>query len=265
MSLSRSLAVMMFLSIPGVAGERHAFEAPGPKILSALDVRPAECGDAGEDRWPDHVASACGTTGHSFKSLKKAWRQALRGPLGDVLRWDGAPWRDTGANEKTMYANASVPVAVVFDFDAGRAVVRWPRSYPGCHRGFEFTWFPDSTDILPPVAKQPVRPEFPEPARVERTGGTVLGSFLVDESGRVVDVCVVAALPLHRGFEQATVEAYEEATYEPASRAGTPVAIASPVSVEFELMGDGSGSGASVLARAWFENALAARQTPEEK
>jgi hypothetical protein len=57
----------------------------------------------------------------------------------------------------------------------------------------------------------------------------------------------------------------EEATYEPASRAGTPVAIASPVSVEFELMGDGSGSGASVLARAWFENALAARQTPEEK
>ena len=254
MRLIGYVVALSILVSPVRAEESKPFVRPGEGILAGLGIESVECDAAEKARYVDHIAVSCGTTDQSFKSIKKIWRKAVRrGPLADTVRWDGAPWRDTTETEKTMYVLGGVPVAVSIDFASGVVGVRWPESYPGCHTGFEFAWFTAATDILSPVATRRENPDYPEQARAQRTGGTVIGSFLVDGTGRVLDVCVVAAHPRGLGFEQAMVEAYMRASYEPATRGGEPIAVAAPIATEFHTVPGGSWS--SVLAQAWFESA----------
>lgn len=172
---------------------------------------------------------------------------------GKTVRWDGAPWRDATGDRKTLYAQAAgLPLALTFDPATGTTLARWPESYPGCHDGFEFAWYATSEDIHAPEARKRELAVFLEAARVQRTGGTVIGSFLADASGRVMDVCVVAAHPPGLGFEQATVDAYLRSTFGPATRNGEPLAVAAAASMEFEV--NAGMSFSSVLAQAWFES-----------
>jgi len=254
MSVTRILAGMLFAAMPAVAGEGQPFAPPGDKVLGGLGIEQVECAAEEDRRFPDHVAAVCGTTGQPFKSLRKVWRKAARrGALANLVRWDGSPWRDSPGGRKTVYAMASgLPLALSLDPVTGTVAVRWPESYPGCHDGFEFDWYTASPDILGPETRKQEFAEFPEKARVQRTGGTVIGSYLLDTKGRVVDVCVVAAHPPGLGFEPATVEAYMRSRYGPASRNGEPVAFAAPATMEFDI--NGGMNWSSVLAQAWFES-----------
>jgi len=254
MGILRILCVLVLAAVPVVAGQGKQFVPPGGKILEGLGIDPVECRAEEKSRFPDHVAVVCGTTGEPFKSLRKTWSKAVRrGALADLVRWDGSPWRDSPGRRKTVYAMAgALPLALSVDTAAGTVAVRWPESYPGCHGGADFAWYTASLDIVGPETKKQEHADFPEEARIQRTGGTVIGSYLLDTKGRVVDVCVVAAHPPRLGFEQSTVEAYMRSRYGPASRSGEPVAVAAPAVMEFSV--NGGMNWSSVLAQAWFES-----------
>ena len=78
-----------------------------------------------------------------------------------------------------------------------------------------------------------------------------MGSFVLDENGRVVDVCVVGVYPPNIGFEKASVEAQTSTTYEPATRGGAPLAIAATFSHTFSI--NFEGSYVSALLKNYFD------------
>ena len=234
--------------------EPRTFSPPAPEVFHALGAQPTDCPESRTHRFDDHIAVHCAATAEPFKSIKKRWRKTVRrGALADFVQWDGSPWRKAAETEYFVYAFLQgTPVAITFDDTDGTLTVNWPESYPGCHRGYEVTWWAETEDVLSPTTRDVVRPIFPEEARAQRSGGAVMGSSLVDSNGRVVDVCVAGVYPPNVGFEKASIDAQAGTTYEPATRDGEPVAIATTFSHTFWV--NVEGTYASALLRNYFDS-----------
>lgn len=248
------VSLALALACPGAVAERAAPPDPGAEILAALGTEPVDCDDARSSRYDEHIVAHCGTTNLTTKSFKKTWRKAVRsGPLAERMRPDGAPWRSTGATEKTMYTVlVSVPVAVSVDLAEGIVAVFSPRTFPGCHQGGQgFVWAAEA-NVVPQVVQRDF-PDFPEEARRRPTGGAVLGSFVVDTTGYVVDVCIVAVEPAHVGFGPAAAEAQRRTSYRPATLDGQPVAVGAMFLTAFEV--GMAGAPVSALVHVYFKRA----------
>jgi len=254
----RRVAVGLFITLmTGAIGagakEPLGFRPPSASIFEALGAEAVACPDSRTREFEDHVVVDCATTGESFKTIRKLWRKAVRrGSLAKLVRWDEAPWRKGSGTARVMYAlHGGTPLEIQFDEISGAITVNWPDSYPGCHAGYDVTWWTKTTDVLPPTAREQVHPDFPEQARVQRTAGAVMGSFVLDRSGRIVDVCVVGVYPANVGFEEASVEAQMGTRYEPATRDGEPVGVAATFSHTYWLPPE--GAHVSPLLKNYFD------------
>jgi len=237
--------------------ERHLFRPPDTLLFEVLGADPTACSATQSGQFEDHVAVRCATLAESFKSLKKIWRKAIRGGgLSRSVQWDEGPWKKVGGTGRQAHAfHDETPVEITFDESTGALTVSWPESYPGCHAGFEAIWFARSDDILSPESKERVGPAFPEEARIQRASGSVIGSFVLDEEGRVADICVLGTNPPNVGFEQASVQALSDSSFKPATRNGRPVAIIVNFVHTYEV--NLTGSYTSPLLKNYFDSVRA--------
>jgi len=209
-----SLAFVLVM-VPGAEAESRTFVPPHHDVFVALELTPSEFPDQA-GRFKDHVATRCATTDESLKSVKKRWRKAVRaGTLEEHIDWDGGWWRKMDSDLFVVFAvHRNTPIEVAFDETSGAVMVSWPEGFPGCHEEFDVTWFGRTDDVSFPERKNSISPEYPEKARERGASGAVLGSFLLGENGKVIDVCIVAVHPPGIGFEEASVEAERAGAYE---------------------------------------------------
>ncbi len=88
-------------------------------------------------------------------------------------------------------------------------------------------------DVKPPHALSNPDPDYTEVARQAGFQGTTLLWMIIDAEGKVRDIRVVRALGL--GLDDQAVEKVRNWTFEPARRAGDPVAVQVNVEVKFRL------------------------------
>ncbi len=250
----RRFVIVVVLTVSLMAGsttraEPRTFREPAGAIFEALGAPVVDCPAS---PFEDHIAVRCATTTDSFKSIKKLWRRAARGPLESFIQWDDAPWRKAGDTERRLYVfNHGTPVEIALEETEGRLTVSWPQSYPQCHAGYDLTWFARTDDVLSSGPTHRVYPDYPKDARQRGVGGVVMGSFLLDAKGRVVDVCVRAVNPPNVGFEEASRESLMQSRFEPATRDGRPIALAVHFSQTFEVRP--GVSYASMLLKNYFD------------
>ena len=84
---------------------------------------------------------------------------------------------------------------------------------------------PEPLHMVPPVY----------PWEMKRTGhtGTVILSFVIDESGSMQNLTVADSS--HREFIDPALEAFRKWTFKPARRAGVPVAMRATIPIQFAL------------------------------
>ena len=88
-------------------------------------------------------------------------------------------------------------------------------------------------DVSAPKLISSKEPEFPESekGRKGKFEGTCLLGFVVDESGMPQDVHVVRSL--RQDFDEKAIEAVRQYRFQPATKAGAPVAVSLKVEVKF--------------------------------
>jgi polysaccharide chain length determinant protein (PEP-CTERM system associated) len=87
--------------------------------------------------------------------------------------------------------------------------------------------------VIAPVLQIAPAPTYPPIAARQRLGGTVELSVLVDETGGVSDVRVVAGVGGRSGLNEAAVNSVKLRRYRPATRDGVAVRVWVPVRVQF--------------------------------
>ena len=87
-------------------------------------------------------------------------------------------------------------------------------------------------DVVPPKPLKKVYAKYPDAARVKKLEGTVRMNVLVDETGRVLDVRVTKSA--HPMLDEAVVKAYQQWTFQPATKQGVPVKVWITVSMSFQ-------------------------------
>jgi protein TonB len=93
---------------------------------------------------------------------------------------------------------------------------------------------PDLLDHTPEVVRQ-AQPIYPFAAKIKSEGGEVMVTFVVDESGRVLNPRVVSSSdPI---FDEPTLCAIEQWRFAPGTRHGVPVRFRMSVPVAFTLNG----------------------------
>jgi protein TonB len=81
-----------------------------------------------------------------------------------------------------------------------------------------------------------VRPEFPELARVARTGANVILQAIIHHDGTVGDCRCLRCTQQGYGFEENAIAAVTQWRYEPATQYGEPVDVYFTIYVDFELL-----------------------------
>ncbi len=90
-----------------------------------------------------------------------------------------------------------------------------------------------TADIRPPRYKNFVKPKYPKEAKTAEKEGKVTLQATIDVKGIPQDV--VALTNLGYGLEEAAIEAFKKATFDPAIKAGKPVSIKVRVNFDFKL------------------------------
>jgi protein TonB len=78
----------------------------------------------------------------------------------------------------------------------------------------------------------PLRPSYPQIAKVARVSGTVVVTATIDTSGRIVGLKVLSGPPL---LQQAAADAVRDARYRPFLLNGQPVEVVTTFSVNFVM------------------------------
>jgi len=87
-------------------------------------------------------------------------------------------------------------------------------------------------DVIPPKPKNKVYAKYPDTAKNKKLEGTVRVNLLVDETGKVIDIKVMKSA--HPILDDAVVKAYQQWTFEPATKQGVPVKVWISVSMSFQ-------------------------------
>lgn len=92
---------------------------------------------------------------------------------------------------------------------------------------------PDGHGITGPVSIARTEPEPPPAAAERKSSAQVVLALEVDAGGGVDRIEVLHATPPDQGFEEAALDAVRQWRYEPARKAGKPVAVDITVTVDF--------------------------------
>jgi TonB family protein len=87
-------------------------------------------------------------------------------------------------------------------------------------------------DVIPPKPVKKIYAKYPEAAKSRRLGGTVRLNLLVDETGRVIDIKITKSA--HEILDDAVVKAYQQWTFQPATKQGVPVKVWITVAMTFQ-------------------------------
>ncbi len=87
-------------------------------------------------------------------------------------------------------------------------------------------------DVIAPKPINKVYAKYPEAAKVRKLQGTVRLNVLIDETGRVLDIKVVKSA--HPMLDDAVVKAYQQWTFQPATKQGVPVKVWITVAMSFQ-------------------------------
>jgi len=146
-----------------------------------------------------------------------------------------APSPQSVATVETREAPAAPPRAVP-------ATPTTPAAQPAAENGgppilsvpIDTNWYLARQVDRHPKAIGSITPKYPETARQRGQEGTLKLMVKIDELGRVRDVAVVEATP--RGvFDEAALEAFSDARFQPAMKNGRPVRYEAYMRVEFKL------------------------------
>lgn len=99
---------------------------------------------------------------------------------------------------------------------------------------FDAHWYPIREVDVPPKAMDVPEPVYPVAARRQGLEGWVRLRLKIDEQGRVSDAEVAESQP-EGVFDEAAVEAFRQARFEPARRQGMPVRFEGVFRVNFKL------------------------------
>jgi TonB family protein len=86
-------------------------------------------------------------------------------------------------------------------------------------------------DVKPPQIVQQRAAEFPESARKNKRGGTVMVSLIVETNGLPSNIQVVQSAG--KDFDEQAIKAVEKYVFKPALKDGQPVRYALSVEVDF--------------------------------
>ena len=89
------------------------------------------------------------------------------------------------------------------------------------------------SDVKPPKAVYQPNPEYVDKARREKINGVVVLAMIVTAEGKVRDVKVIKSLDA--GLDKQAIAAVRTWKFEPATRAGKPVAVHLKTEVDFRL------------------------------
>jgi protein TonB len=87
-------------------------------------------------------------------------------------------------------------------------------------------------NIRPPTKVHDARPVYPIEAQDARVQGVVIVEATIDESGRVVQACVLRSIPM---LDEAALQAVGQWEFTPTLLNGNPVPVIMTVTVNFTL------------------------------
>ncbi|HZY62106.1 MAG TPA: energy transducer TonB [Edaphobacter sp.] len=91
---------------------------------------------------------------------------------------------------------------------------------------------PVSSGVLSGMLLEPIRPRYPEIARIARVEGTVIVEAVITSAGAIAQLRVVSGPPMLR---QAALDAIRTARYQPYRLNGNPIEVQTTISVNFRL------------------------------
>ena len=92
-----------------------------------------------------------------------------------------------------------------------------------------------SSGVTSGMLLAPIRPEYPQIAKLSRTEGTVVVTATIDKNGRIVGLQVVSGPVMLR---QAAADAIREARYRPYLLNGLATEVETTISVSFRMSGE---------------------------
>ena len=93
---------------------------------------------------------------------------------------------------------------------------------------------PEALGITKPTYKNRVEPKYPDAAKKAAKEGTVILQMTIDGNGLPKDIIALTSLGF--GLEEAAIEALEQMTFHPATKAGKPISLDDvQISYEFKL------------------------------
>lgn len=132
-----------------------------------------------------------------------------------------------------IVAAAGVSAAVLFPLtNAAGGAANAAAATAGEEVRHPIRYEPDS-GITEPKILHKVAPVYPEEARKNRIQGKVVSEALIDRHGDVVDVKVIETAD--EIFNQPTIDAITQWTFEPATKDGEPVDVIYTLTVKYAL------------------------------
>lgn len=120
-------------------------------------------------------------------------------------------------------------VLMLLLFNAGEAVAQTPaveaHETPGeiAEPGFD----------IPPKAKRLAKPKYPRTAFGNRVEGTVIVELMIDAKGKVTEARIIQSVP---ELDDAALECVKKWRFEPAKKAGKPVAAVANAPIRFRII-----------------------------
>jgi TonB family protein len=87
-------------------------------------------------------------------------------------------------------------------------------------------------DVIPPKPVKKVYAKYPDTAKAKKLEGTVRLNVLVDETGHVIDIKITKSA--HPLLDDAVTKAYQQWTFQPATKQGIPVKVWISVAMSFQ-------------------------------
>jgi protein TonB len=145
--------------------------------------------------------------------------------------WDAGPLHESLLSSRIRILGLAWAISLLMPWRAVSGAAASEDSTSTDQEGSDEPVFDLASDITPPKPTKRVKPGYTPAARKAAVEGKVILSFIVTSKGMPTTIRIVQGL--YPDLDQNAIESLKEWRFEPAKRAGKPIAVR--LSIEFEF------------------------------
>ena len=232
MRVSAFATVGVLVAVSGIVGTGAAEpESMIAEVFAAFDARPVSCPASVEQSLEEGQTARCASIEARFSQFRKRWRRFVK-ERDDLAIVEVADWARSGPHwNRSRYEANGIPLTLAFSESNSGVMLTYGVPMPMCaEKTAEELGLPFAgTDGIPALklagtSKVSINSPFGGAAKVE-----VRLKIKIDRSGKPTVLCVLSAKPEGYKVEDEVIRSVEGWRYEPPTRDGEPLDVASTV------------------------------------